>query len=80
MIFIGFFTSHVTSPQNTDVTTSFVGFFYKGGQLALKMSSAKHLAQQWLASQFTFMNMGVFKSVPEIHALCDFLFTLLRPK
>jgi len=65
-IFIGFFTSHVITRQNTDLTTSFVAVFYKGGQLALKMPSAKDIVQQWLAS-FTFMNMGILLTVTETH-------------
>lgn len=52
-IFIGFFTSHVTTPLLA-VRSSFVAIFYKGAQLALKMPSAKDVVQQWLAS-FTFM-------------------------
>ena len=39
--FIGFFTSHVITSQNTELKTSFVAVFYKGEQLALKMPSVK---------------------------------------
>jgi len=56
----------VIAPQNKQLTTSFVALLYKGGQLALKMPSAKDNLQQWLAS-FTFMNMGILLTVTETH-------------
>lgn len=53
MIFIGFFTSHVTSPQNTDVTTSFVVFFLQRGAISTKNVECK-------ASRATMAGISVY--------------------